>query len=462
MGNEFLAPVFGLSPTGDAVVKIDTKVIFVPGAVPEQRIRGRISQQKKKVFFGEILEVLEKSPHERLPLDAHFGDFGGASWQIIDEKEQEKWKFRFVADAFLRIGKLDIPEIEPILGSPDKTEYRNKMEFSFGYERMRTTTDEDGTKTHHDESPGLGFHRRGNWREITRVTESCLAKPLFFGIAGLVENFALASGLPVWNPLARKGFWRNLVVRYSPNTGEILVEIFVFEEKSAEFWSVLMADLRNAFPHIVGIMATVHNGLSVADRDAPTTVLWGRDFYRETLAECNFCVSHAAFFQVNVGAAENLVATISDFLKIREDETLLDLFCGSGTLGIAVGKKAKKLVGIELNTKAVADARKNSAENQMKNVEFLAGDAAKILATIPRDFDAAIVDPPRAGLDKKAQSLIANLPAKRIVMVSCNPATLARDLAEITPGKWKIARIRPVDLFPQTPHVEAVVLLERV
>lgn len=461
MGNEFVAPVVGLSPTGDAVVKTDEKVIFVPGGIPEQTIRGRMIRKKKKVFFGETLEVLKKSPHERLPLDKHFGDFGGSPWQTIDEKEQEKWKFQFVVDAFLRIGKLEIPEIEPLLGSPQKTEYRNKMEFSFGYERMRTQTAEDGSKTHYDENPGLGFHRRGNWKEIARITESCLAKPLFFEIARIIENFALASTLPVWNPLARRGFWRNVVVRHSPNTGEILVEILVFEEKSAEFWADLVTQLREAFPEIIGILQTVHNGCSVVKSEAPTIPLLGRDFYREKLAERDFCISHNAFFQVNIPAAENLVKTISDFLNIQQHETLLDLFCGSGALGIAAGKSAKKLVGIELNANAILDARKNAEINNMKNVEFLAGDAAKILATVSQDFDAAIVDPPRAGLDKKAQSLIANLPARRIVMVSCNPATLARDLAEITPNKWKIARIRPVDLFPQTPHTETVVLLER-
>ncbi len=462
MGNEFIATVCGLSPTGDAVVKREEKVIFVPFGVPGQKIRGRIVRQKKRIFFGEILEVLEKSPHERSPLDPHFLDFGGAPWQIINEQEQEKWKFQFVADAFQRIGKFENCIIDPLVKSPISTGYRNKMEFSFGYEKMETITAEDGTKTHHDTNPGLGFHRRGNWREISKITQSCLAKPLFFEIARRIEAFALCSGLPVWNPLARKGFWRNVVVRNSFYTGEILVEIFIFEKKSSEFWEELVTSLRADFPEISGILQTVHDGLSVADKNAFSEILFGRDFYHEQLGNCHFCVSHAAFFQVNVSAAENLVSTIADFLDLQADETLLDLFCGSGTLGIAVGKNAKKVVGIEMNEKAIADAQKNAKENAMKNAEFYSGDAGKVLSGLSRNFTAAIVDPPRAGLGKRAQKLIAELPAKKIAMVSCNPATLARDLSEIIPGKWQIIRICPIDLFPQTPHVETVVLLERL
>lgn len=459
-----IADVIALSPDGRGIVKTDEKVIFIPLAIPGQKIRFRICGRKKKAYFGEVLEVLESSPYQHSAPDPEFPQHGGAPWQQINYKEQLKWKQQFGEDALQRIGKVEVSQIDSIVESPEEWRYRNKMEFSFGYESMKTEYLENGEKKHIDTDPGLGLHKRGNWREIVRVTDCCIAPEEMMKIRKIVEEFALQTDLPVWNPLARKGFWRNLLLRQSQRTGEILINIFVTESKEDAFWKPLLSQLQKEIPGIVGILETVHDGVSVASFDAPKRLLFGRDHFYEIFSDLKCKISAEAFFQVNTPSAEKLVDTIAEFAELTGKERVLDLFCGAGTLGLSVAKKAKEIVGVEIIPSAIADAKDNAERNGITNASFYAGAVEHILPQIleeRKEFDTVIVDPPRAGLPKKARKTLANIPANKIIMVSCNPATLARDMAELEPLGWKAERIRAHDLFPQTPHVETVGLMVR-
>jgi 23S rRNA (uracil1939-C5)-methyltransferase len=483
VGDTFQAEVMGLSPTGDGVVKTDSKVIFVPLAIPGQKIVGKIIRRKKRVFFGETEEVIKKSPHEENPKDPEFPHHGGAPWQCIEYKEQLKWKEQFVRDAFERIAGIQDPPVEEIVESPITERYRNKMEFSFGHSQMRTETDEQGNKTHFDEQPGLGLHRRGNWREIVRITDTCLASKEMMNIKDTIEHFAMETGKPVWNPIRNTGFWRHVTVRESHRTGEMLINIQVAEEMDDDFWEPLRKrfsqestspdhpftkewsspcfskrGLGGDFSQIIGITITVYGGNSVAPFDAPTKTIFGRDHFFERFCGLVFKISHNAFFQVNTESAEKLTETIAEYAGLHGSEHVLDLFCGTGSLGLSVAKHCQSVTGIEVIASAIRDAQENAKRNEVQNTEFIAGPVENVLPEVlqRKHFDAVIVDPPRAGLTKKARKLIGNLPVKKIILVSCNPATLARDLLQFEEMSWKLKRARAHDLFPHTPHVETV------
>lgn len=463
MSATFTGTVSALSPDGNGIVKNDGRVVFIPLAIPGQVIEFRIAHQKKQAFFGEIITVIQASPQQIPATDPEFPLHGGAPWQTIDYGEQLRWKEQFVHDAFLRIGKIENAPIENIIPSPQTERYRNKMEFSFGYSSIRVKTDDDGNKTFFDENPGLGLHKRGNWREIVRVTDTILASKKMLVARGIVEKFALDSCLPVWNPLPQKGFWRELIVRESVRTRECLLELTIGGKQPASFFESLADRLKQAIPELVGLLVTFHERDSVVPVDAKKTVIFGRDHYFEEFCGLTFKVSAGAFFQVNTLAAEKLTKTIVEFAGLSGSEALLDLFCGTGTQGLALAKQAGSLTGIEIVEAAVRDARENAIANGIKNAEFHCGPAEILMPELiaKRHFHTVIVDPPRAGLPKKARQLLAELPAERIIMVSCNPATLARDLAEMIPAGWQLEKVRPHDLFPHTPHVETVVMLKR-
>ncbi len=455
--------VQALSSDGSGVVKTDDKVVFVSLTVPGDDILFRIKSRKKKAFFGELVEVVSPSAERVSAPDPEFPHHGGAPWQMITYPEQLKWKEQFVRDGFERIAKIPIPLLDAIVASPITERYRNKMEFSFGYEKVGVTTLPDGSKQFCDESPGLGLHRRGNWREIVRITDTLIAPHEMILVKDIIEAFALASKLPVWNPFPNKGFWREAMVRRSQASGEILVRLTVGMQTDADFFLPLAEQLRAQVPGFVGLLVMTFVGVSVAPPNTPSVVIAGKDSYRERFCGLDFEVASDAFFQVNTPAAEQLIATIAEFAQLSGHENLLDLFCGTGAIGLALADKAKSVSGIELVASAVEAAKHNAKQNGIANARFFAGAAEDLLADLAKQthFDAAIVDPPRAGLPKKARTVLANLPADKLVMVSCNPATLARDIAELQPFGWQLQRVRAHDLFPHTPHVETVALLTR-
>lgn len=467
VGDILEGEILSLSSTGDGVLKTDGNVVFVELGVPRQTVQIEIIKKKKKVFFAKVLEVLKKSPHEVAPFDPEFPQHGGAPWQHIAYSEQLVWKESFVKDSLVRIGKQENPCVDDIVESPTTERYRNKMEFSFGFERMRTETDEEGNKTHFDENPGLGLHRRGNWREIVRITDTLLCSTEMLTVKNILADFAAASGLPVWNPIRKQGFWRHVTVRESQRTKEMLVHVQVAERKSTAFWKEVLENVQKSLEEknirLAGFSVSVFAGVSVAPPNFPATTLTGEKYFHEEFCGLTFAISHDAFFQVNTPSAEKLTETIAEYANLNGNEHVLDLFCGAGTLGLSVAKHCASVTGVELITSAVKDAIKNAKANGVKNARFLAGMVEDVLPELleQKKFDAVIVDPPRAGLSKKARKTIAELPVERLVLVSCNPVTLSRDVMDLEPFGWKLEKARPHDLFPHTPHVETVAVLKK-
>lgn len=455
--------VIGLSSDGSGIVKHEEKVIFLPLGIPGQIVRFRITHRKKQAFFGEIQEVLEESPHYIPPCDAEFPLSGGAPWQHIAYDEQLHWKAQFVKDSLERIAKQKNSIVDPIVPSPKIFRYRNKMEFSFGYSRMRKEILSDGSIKHHDENPGLGLHKRGNWREIVRCLGTCLSPEIFSKIVQKIEEFALSSELPVWNPIIHKGFWRNLILRNSERTGNILVRIVVSEKKERSFWNPIVSALLKEIPNISGIAVVLHSGVSVAGFDAPTETLFGEDVLEEIWCGTHFRISGNAFFQVNTESAEKLMESIKECADIQEGERVLDAFCGTGSIALALASSAKRVLGVEVIPEAIQNARENAKRNAINNTEFIVGSVESILPETLIDFAPHVVvtDPPRNGLPKKVRKSLFSTSAKKIILVSCNPATLARDILEANEFGWKLTKARPHDLFPNTPHVETVALLEK-
>ncbi len=461
--SSLIGKVVALSPDGSGVVKTDGKVVFVPLTIVGDEIEFRICGKKKKAFFGEVVEIKSPSPHRVDPPDPEFPQHGGAPWQIIDYSEQLKWKEQFVRDGFERIGKIANPPVEPIVPSPITTRYRNKMEFSFGYEAVRVQTAEDGSKTFFDENPGLGLHRRGNWKEIVRISDTILAPPEMLHAKEIIEDFALKSRLPVWNPLPSKGFWREAMVRQSHATGEMFIRLTVGMQTDAEFFLPLFEQLQSNLPHLVGFVVMPFAGVSVAPPNTPSELISGKPEYTERFCGLDFAVAADAFFQVNTPAAETLINTIGEFAELSGNEDVLDLFCGTGAIGLALAKQSQSVTGVDIVESAIEAATANAERNGIANATFHCGPAENLLPQISESqhFHTAIVDPPRAGLPKKSRQTLAELPADKLVMVSCNPATLARDVLELLPLGWRLRRIRPHDLFPHTPHTETVALLTR-
>ncbi len=462
--NTITGLVTGLSPNGNGVVKSDGKVFFIPLAVPGQTIEFRKTHKKKRAFFGEIIKIVEQSPHTVEPFDPQFPAHGGAPWQHIDYQTQLEAKQGFVEDALRRIGGFAELNIDTIVESPVCERYRNKMEFSFGYGSMRVENDWEGNKTWYDESPGLGLHKRGSWREIVSISDTILASEKMMLAKQVAEEFALESGLPVYNPQTNKGFWRSVTVRESVRTGEMLIHFLVSEYRSDEYWQNAARKFEKRIKNITGILVSEYNGVSVPPSDTPIRTITGKPQYTEIFCGLHFSVSAPSFFQVNTPAAEKLIHTIAEFTNVQPGDHLLDLFCGTGSIGLALAKNNGVAVsGIELNEAAVEDAKINAERNKIDTAHYYAAAVEAVLPDLleKAHFQNVVVDPPRAGLHKKARKTIAQIAVKQLIFVSCNPATLARDLLELSEYGWQPQKVRPHDLFPHTPHVETVALLTK-
>lgn len=448
---------------GKGLLRVENFVVLLKGGIPGQKVRFQITRKKKNYGEGKILEVLERSsreiisPYEKMP---------GCHFQNLAYEEQLHIKSEQVKEAVEHIaGIFENPDVFlPIIPSPEQIRYRNKAEFSFGYQEMNVEINEQGEKIFHDLSPALGFHPEGKWNLVKPIEDCLLLSEKTNQVRKAAEEICLQTGLPVWNPKIHSGFWRTLIVRESRTNENIIITFVVSESKSQEFWKSLEQALCAAVPEIIGIMYTIHTGKSDALIDPSSFSIYGEEYIEECLGDVKYRISPFSFFQTNTKGAEKLFTVVAEFADLQGTENVLDLFCGSGAIGLFLAEKAKKIIGIELNAQAVADARENASRNGITNAEYFCGKAEKILPEVlskNTEWDVIILDPPRSGLHPKALKLVAETPARRIVFVSCNPATLARDIQSLCEAGWKIVKVQPVDMFPQTPHIEVVVELER-
>jgi 23S rRNA (uracil1939-C5)-methyltransferase len=418
-------------------------VVFVTGAVPGDRVRARVTKRKRAYAEARALEVVEASPDRISPRAPH----PGAPWQVLPYERQLAEKESQVREALTRIGGFDTPPVEPVVPAPDPWRYRNKLEYSFG-------ASEEGQLV-------LGFHRPGRWNEIDDVTEDVLASERIDALRERVKQWCRAEGLSPYDRREGGGFLRNLVVREGRRTGQLQVRLVTSpgDFRAAEFADAAAAD---------GVLWTRAAGVAETTRDGETELLSGAETIEEELyvfgATLRFRISPEAFFQVHTEQAERLYATAAELAHLRGSERVFDLYSGIGTIALCLALRSREVLGIESAEPAVADAIDNARRNEVDNVRFFAGDVRTALRPLVEEAgrpDVVVVDPPRAGLSQKIVRRVLETGASRIVYVSCNPTTLAPNARQIADAGYRLSAVRPVDMFPQTPHIECVALLER-
>ncbi len=448
---------------GKAIARVNDLVIFVPFAVPGDVADLQVRRKKHSYCEAEIIRIVKPSDIRVKPQCAHFGLCGGCKWQSVPYAEQLKMKQRQVHDQLTRIGKVELPDILPILGSEKTFGYRNKLEFGCSDKRW-LTKEEVAAGTVYTQMNAIGFHITGAFDKILPIEKCWLMDDLHNRIRNAIRDYAYATGMTFFNQRSKHGLLRDIVMRNS-DTGEwmVLVQFHYDEDGDEQRAKALMKHIADSFPEISSLLYVDNQKFNDTFNDLDIQVFKGNGYIYEMMDGLKFKVGPKSFYQTNTDQALRLYSVARDFAGLTGRELVYDLYTGTGTIANFVARKARKVVGIEYVPEAIEDAKVNSAINDIDNTEFFAGDMKDILT---ENFvaehgkpDLIITDPPRAGMHADVINVIINTHAQRIVYVSCNPATQARDLAILAPH-YKVEAVQPVDMFPHTPHVENVVLLE--
>ena len=449
---------------GKALAKVNDLVVFVPYVVPGDVVDLQVKRKKNKYAEAVAVKFHEYSPKRAVPFCQHYGVCGGCKWQCLSYEDQIKYKQKQVTDNLTRIGKVELPEISPILGS-EKTEfYRNKLEFTFSDKRW-LTEEEVRAEVTYDQMNAVGFHIPGAFDKVLAIEKCWLQDDISNQIRNTIRDYAYEHGLAFYNIRNHEGLLRNLMIRTS-STGELMVllQVRVSADKDVDDTKALLAHVAGKFPQITSLLYVVNNKQNDTINDLDVVVFKGNDHIFEEMEGLRFKVGPKSFYQTNSEQAYNLYKVARDFAGLTGDELVYDLYTGTGTIANFVSRRARKVVGIEYVPEAIEDAKVNSAINGIENTLFFAGDMKDMLT---QDFinehgrpDVIITDPPRAGMHNDVIDVILFAEPKRIVYVSCNPATQARDL-QLLDAKYKVTAVQPVDMFPHTHHVENVVLLEK-
>ncbi len=449
---------------GKALARVDDMVVFVPFCVPGDVVDLQVKKKKHSFMEAEVIRFIKKSDVREEPFCQHFGICGGCKWQNLPYNEQLAMKQKQVEQQLKRIGKIELPEISPILGSVKTREYRNKLEFGCSNKRWMTK-EEISTGEAFSEMRAIGFHITGAFDKILPIEKCHLMDNLQNRIRNSIRDYAISSGMTFFDIRQQVGLLRDIMVRNS-NTGEwmVLVQFHYDEEGDHERAMALMQHLADTFPEITSLLYVDNQKCNDTFGDLDISVFKGNDHIFETMEGLRFKVGPKSFYQTNTEQAFHLYSVARNFAQLTGNETVYDLYTGTGTIANFVAKRAKKVVGIEYVPEAIEDAKVNSEINGITNTIFHAGDMKDILND---EFilghghpDVIITDPPRAGMHPDVVDTILRAEPERIVYVSCNPATQARDL-QLLDAKYKVTAIQPVDMFPHTPHVENVVALEK-
>ncbi len=453
------APIVDISSEGKSVAKIDGMVIFVDGGVPGDVADVMITRKKNNYAEGHVVTLKQSSPNRVEPVCQHFGSCGGCKWQNLDYPTQLHFKQKTVADALSRIGKLDITCMEPIFGNKEPYFYRNKLEFSFS-DKKWLTNEQVKSGEAVDNRNGLGFHIPKMFDKILDIKTCYLQEEPSNAIRNGIRDFANQHQLSFFGVRDKTGLLRTLMIR-TASTGEIMVVIQFFENQPENI-QLLLGYLKSTFPQITSLQYTINQKGNDTLQDLDIITFHGCDHIFEEMEGLRFKISARSFYQTNSAQAYELYKITRDFCGLTGNEVVYDLYTGTGTIANFVARQAKKVVGVEYVEDAVQDARANSALNGIENTLFFAGDMKDILndefVALHGQPDVVITDPPRAGMHEDVVRVLLKTAPARIVYVSCNPATQARDLAMMN-SDYEIQRILPVDMFPQTAHVENVVLL---
>ncbi len=455
--------ISGIAAEGKAIAKVDDMVVFIPFVVPGDVIDLQLTRKKNKYAEGKPARFIKYSPDRVKAFCEHFGICGGCKWQILPYEEQLKYKQQQVFDNLTRIGKIDIPEMMPILGS-DKTQfYRNKLEFTFSNKKWLTQEQiESGISFDDINMNAVGFHIPGCFDKVLDIHKCWLQDDISNRIRNFVRQYCFDKGYTFFDLRNRGGLMRTLIVRTS-TTGELMLIVVFYDDDKEKQEDVLNA-IDREFPQITSLLYIVNQKANDTITDQEVLVWRGNDFIYEEMEGLKYKIGPKSFYQTNSEQAYNLYKITREFAGLTGSELVYDLYTGTGTIANFVARQAKKVIGIEYVEDAIEDAKVNSSINAIDNTLFYAGDMKDILT---QDFinehgrpDVIITDPPRAGMHDDVINTILFAEPNRIVYVSCNPATQARDLS-LLDAKYKVEKVRPVDMFPHTHHVENVVLLSK-
>lgn len=445
---------------GKAVARVDNHVIFVPYVVPGDVVDIRVVKKRRNYLEGKAIKLHKSSPKRIEARCEHFGLCGGCKWQNLSYADQLMYKQKQVTDNFERIGKLTIPEINPIIGSEDQYYYRNKLEYTFSNKRWLDET--EMAKDEAVDMNGLGFHLPGMFDRIIDVKNCYLQADPSNKIRLALNRYSREQGFTFYDSRRHEGFLRNVIIRNS-TTGDLMVIMIFGRENTADIEN-FMTFLQKEFPEITSLYFVVNTKKNDSISDLEPQHFAGEKYIVETMEDLKFRIGPLSFYQTNSTQAYQLYKITRDYAGLTGDEVVYDLYCGTGTISNFVAKQAKKVVGIEYVEAATKDAFENSKLNGHANTDFVAGDMAKVLNnTFFEEYgqpDVVITDPPRAGMHQKVIDQLLQAAPEKIVYVSCNPATQARDIALLS-EKYDLRKIQPVDMFPQTHHVENVSLLTR-
>lgn len=456
--------ITGVAAEGKALARVNDLVVFVPYVVPGDVVDLQVRRKKHSYAEAEAVKFYEYSAERAKPFCKHYGVCGGCKWQCLAYEHQLKYKQQQVYDALTRIGKVELPEIMPILASEQICEYRNKLEFTFSNKRW-LTWEEVAQNVQYDNMDALGFHIPGAFDKVLDIEECWLMRDLNNRLRNGIRDFAHRENIPFYDLRSHSGVLRSMMIRTS-TTGEVMLLLQARVEcdnDMIQFEKVLQY-IAESFPEVTSLLYVVNNKCNDTFGDLEVVTYKGTDVIYEEMEGLRFKVGPKSFYQTNSRQAYNLYKVAREFASLTGDEVVYDLYTGTGTIANFVASKAKKVIGIEYVEDAIVDARVNAELNGFDNLTFFAGDMKDILT---RDFinehgrpDVIITDPPRAGMHEDVVSTILFAAPERIVYVSCNPATQARDL-QLLDADYKVVAVRPVDMFPHTHHVENVVLLER-
>ncbi len=447
-----------IATEGKCITHYEGKVVFVQKVAPGDLVDVRVTKGRSAFMEGEAITFHEYSKDRVEPFCSHFGTCGGCKWQHINYDLQKTYKRQQVLDQFTRIAKVPIPEILPILGSERTQYYRNKLDFTFSNNRWLTKEEIDSGEAF--ERSALGFHIPKMFDKIVDIEHCYLQGNISNEIRNSLRDFALQEKLSFFDLRKQDGLLRNLIIRTS-STGEIMV-IVQFGEDDPEGIQKVMAFLKDKFPSLDSLLYIVNLKKNETFHDQEVITFYGNDFIMEEMEGLKFRIGPKSFYQTNSEQAYELYKVARDFAELNGDQVVYDLYTGTGTIANFVAKMARQVIGIEYVEAAIADAEINSKINGLNNTEFYAGDMKDILKeeffhNHPKP-DVVITDPPRAGMHEDVVNMLLKLEAPKIVYVSCNPATQARDIALLA-EKYRVDKIQPVDMFPQTYHVENVVRL---
>lgn len=456
--------ITGVAAEGKALARVNDLVVFVPYVVPGDVVDLQVRRKKHSYAEAEAVRFHNYSAERTVPFCKHYGVCGGCKWQCLAYEHQLKYKQQQVYDVLTRIGKVELPEISPILGSELTREYRNKLEFTFSNKRW-LTWDEVAANVQYDNMDALGFHIPGAFDKVLDIEECGLMDGLNNRLRNGIRNFAHKEGIPFYDLRSHTGVLRGMMLRTS-TTGEVmlLLQARVESDNDKRCLEKVLQYVAGSFPEVTSLLYVVNNKCNDTFGDLEVVTFKGTDVIYEEMEGLRFKVGPKSFYQTNSRQAYNLYKVARDFAALTGNEVVYDLYTGTGTIANFVASKARKVVGIEYVEDAIVDARVNAELNGFDNLTFFAGDMKDILT---RDFinehgrpDVIITDPPRAGMHNDVVDTILFAAPERIVYVSCNPATQARDL-QLLDVDYRVVAVQPVDMFPHTHHVENVVLLER-